>query len=164
MKTKRTHSQERILKLLKNQKRSLSAQDIYLKLRRYDRPLGLATIYRSLDALKQEGVVIVRILASGESVYSYLQQDQHYLNCVKCGTSIPIKKFPIHDLENKRQRISSAQDLLIWDIEEWTRRHEMETRKKFSQSLPPSWGNDAAIMEVSRQIQFLRGHILVEAV
>ena len=101
MKTNRTKSQERILKVLKTQKRSLSAQDIYSKLRRCDKPLGLSTVYRSLDALKQEGVVIVRILASGESVYSYLRQDQHYLNCVKCGTSIPIKKFPIHDLENK---------------------------------------------------------------
>ncbi|ABG51206.1 MAG: Fur family transcriptional regulator [Trichodesmium sp. St16_bin4-tuft] len=104
MKTKRTHSQERILKLLKNQKRSLSAQDIYLKLRRYDRPLGLATIYRSLDALKKEGVVIVRTLVNGESVYSCLQQDQYYLNCVKCGTSIPINKCPVYNLEDKLQQ------------------------------------------------------------
>ncbi len=104
MKTNRTRSQERVLKLLKTQKRSLSAQDIYSKLRRCNRPLGLATVYRSLDALKQEGVVIVRTLANGESVYSCLQQDQHHMTCVKCGTSIPINECPLHDLEDKLQQ------------------------------------------------------------
>lgn len=101
MKSNRTRSQERVLKLLKTQKRSLSAQDIYSELRRCDRPLGLATVYRSLDALKQEGVVIVRTLANGESVYSCLQQDHHHLTCVKCGTSILVNECPVHDLENK---------------------------------------------------------------
>ncbi|MGB3509887.1 MAG: Fur family transcriptional regulator [Microcoleaceae cyanobacterium] len=103
MKSNRTRSQERVLKLLKTQKRSLSAQDIYSELRRCDRPLGLATVYRSLDALKQEGVVIVRTLANGESVYSCLQQDQHHLTCVKCGTSILVNECPVHDLEDKLQ-------------------------------------------------------------
>ncbi|NEQ77361.1 MAG: transcriptional repressor [Okeania sp. SIO2D1] len=104
MKSNRTRSQERILKLLKIQKRSLSAQDIYSALRECDQPLGLATVYRSLDALKQEGVVIVRTLANGESVYSSLQQAQHHLTCVKCGTSIPINECPVHNLENQLQK------------------------------------------------------------
>lgn len=104
MKSNRTRSQERVLKLLKVQKQSLSAQDIYSALRRCDRPLGLATIYRSLYSLKQEGVVIVRTLANGESVYSCLQQDQHHLTCVKCGTSVPIYECPVHDLEDKLQK------------------------------------------------------------
>ncbi len=104
MKTNRTRSQECILKLLKTQKRSLSAQEIYSKLRRRDIPLGLATVYRSLDALKQEGVVIARTLANGESVYSCLQQHQHYMTCVKCGTSIPINECPVHNLEDKLQQ------------------------------------------------------------
>ncbi|MDJ0554788.1 MAG: Fur family transcriptional regulator [Microcoleaceae cyanobacterium MO_207.B10] len=103
MKTNRTRSQERVLKLLKTQKRSLSAQDIYSELRRCKQPLGLATVYRSLDSLKQEGVVIVRTLANGESVYSCLQQDQHHLTCVKCGTSILINECPVHDFEDKLQ-------------------------------------------------------------
>ncbi|MDY7007424.1 MAG: Fur family transcriptional regulator [Cyanobacteriota bacterium] len=107
MKSNRTRSQERILKLLKIQERSLSAQDIYSALRGCDQPLGLATVYRSLDALKQEGVVTVRILANGESVYSSLQQDQHHLTCVKCGTSIPINECPVHHLEHKLQKSHS---------------------------------------------------------
>jgi Fur family ferric uptake transcriptional regulator len=57
-----------------------------------------------LDALKREGVVIVRTLANGEAVYSCMQQDQHHLTCVECGLSIPINECPVHDLESKLQQ------------------------------------------------------------
>ncbi|MGK7919059.1 MAG: Fur family transcriptional regulator [Trichodesmium sp.] len=111
MKCNLTRSQERILKLLKTQKRSLSAQDIYAELRRCKRPLGLATVYRSLETLKQEGLVIVRTLANGESVYSCIKEYQHHLTCVKCGTSIVINECPVHDLEEKLQQSHKFQIL-----------------------------------------------------
>lgn len=61
--------------------------------------MGLATVYRALDALKLEGVVQVRTLATGESLYSLVQRDQHHLTCLQCGNSIPIHECPVHDLE-----------------------------------------------------------------
>ncbi|HEY9806718.1 MAG TPA: transcriptional repressor, partial [Candidatus Obscuribacterales bacterium] len=79
MKAQRTRSQERILALLKTLKRSISAQDLYVELRNHSQSMGLATVYRSLEALKLEGVVQVRTLATGESLYSCLQQDKHHL-------------------------------------------------------------------------------------
>ena len=103
MTTRRTRSQELILNLLKAQKRSLSAQELYLELRQSDRPMGLATVYRSLDALKREGVVQARTLANGESFYSCVQEDQHHLTCLECGMSIPINQCPVHELETKLQ-------------------------------------------------------------
>ena len=103
MTNRRTRSQELVLNLLKTQKRSLSAQELYLELRQSDRPMGLATVYRSLDALKREGVVQARTLASGESLYSCVQDDRHHLTCVECGTSVPIDECPVSDLEVKLQ-------------------------------------------------------------
>lgn len=103
MTNRRTRSQEIILNLLKAQKRSLSAQDLYLELRQSDRPIGLATVYRSLDALKREGVVQARTLANGESLYSSIQEDQHHLTCLECGMSVPINECPVHNLEEKLQ-------------------------------------------------------------
>ena len=100
MKTERTRSQERILKLLKTLNRAISAQDIYIELRT-SQNIGLATIYRALEALKLEGVVQVRTLASGESLYSLVQQDKHHLTCLQCGQSILIDECPIHELENQ---------------------------------------------------------------
>lgn len=103
MKLQRTRSQERILNLLKTLNRALSAQDIYVELRNRDQNMGLATVYRSLDALKLDGVVQVRTLATGESLYSSVLRDQHHLTCLNCGQSIPIEKCPVHQLETELQ-------------------------------------------------------------
>ena len=97
----RTRSQERILKLLETLKRASSAQEIYLELRNRDEGIGLATVYRSLDSLKMEGVVQARALPNGESVYSLSQEDKHHLTCLQCGSSIAIRECPVHDLESK---------------------------------------------------------------
>lgn len=104
MNTRRTRSQQRILTKLKTLRRSLSAQDLYLEMRKGEHSMGLATIYRSLDALKREGLVHVRLLATGESVYGLVQQDEHHLTCVECGYSIAIDECPVHHLENSLQK------------------------------------------------------------
>jgi len=63
--------------------------------------LGLATVYRALDALKLEGAVQVRTLPTGESLYSLPQEDRHHLTCLQCGQSIAIDECPVHDLEQQ---------------------------------------------------------------
>lgn len=107
MRTHHTRSQERILNLLKTLNRSISAQDIYLELRNSDQSMGLATVYRSLDVLKREGIIQVRTLSSGESLYSVVQEDQHHLTCLECGDSIPINECPVHELERQLQKLHS---------------------------------------------------------
>lgn len=103
MKAIRTRSQDRILNLLKNIKQGISAQDIYIELRNLNQSMGLATVYRSLEALKLEGKVQVRTLSNGEALYSLTQQDKHHLTCLQCGISIPIHQCPVHELENELQ-------------------------------------------------------------
>ncbi|MBC1238814.1 Fur family transcriptional regulator [Nostoc linckia z18] len=97
----RTRSQERILNLLKSIKKGISAQDIYVELRNSNQGMGLATVYRSLEALKLEGMVQMRNLANGEALYSLTQQDKHHLTCLQCGTSIQINQCPVHNLEDQ---------------------------------------------------------------
>lgn len=101
MKAERTRSQQRILNLLKSRSLAISAQDIYVELRNRNQSIGLATVYRALEALKLEGVVQVRTLASGESLYSSVQQDKHHLTCLQCGKSILINECPVHELETQ---------------------------------------------------------------
>ncbi|MBF2014481.1 MAG: transcriptional repressor [Rivularia sp. T60_A2020_040] len=101
MKPIRTRSQERILNLLKTSKQSISAQNIYVQLRNSNQSMGLATVYRSLEALKLEGLVQVRTLSNGEALYSLAQQDKHHLTCLQCGRSIPINQCPVHQLETE---------------------------------------------------------------
>ncbi|MEM6400945.1 MAG: Fur family transcriptional regulator [Cyanobacteria bacterium P01_D01_bin.116] len=101
MKPIRTRSQERILNLLKSIKQGISAQNLYVELRNNNQGMGLATVYRSLEALKLEGLVQVRTLTNGEALYSLAQQDKHHLTCLQCGRSIPIKQCPVYQLESE---------------------------------------------------------------
>jgi len=72
-----------------------------MELRKRNQTIGLATVYRSLEALKLEGIIQGRTLASGESLYSLAQEDKHHLTCLQCGASIPIDQCPVHDLESQ---------------------------------------------------------------
>jgi Fur family ferric uptake transcriptional regulator len=103
MRALRTRSQERILNLLKTIKQGISAQGIYVELRNRNQSMGLATVYRSLEALKLEGLVQVRTLANGEALYSLAQQDKHHMTCLQCGISIQFNECPVHELETHLQ-------------------------------------------------------------
>ncbi|MBD2137513.1 transcriptional repressor [Anabaena sp. FACHB-1237] len=100
---RRTRSKEQIFNLLKTMSKSISAQDIYIELRNRNQNISLATVYRSLEALKLEGLVQVRILANSEAVYNLVQEDKHHLTCLQCGISIPIEECPVHELEKQLQ-------------------------------------------------------------
>lgn len=104
MKAQRTRSQEKIIQVLQSLKRAISAQDLYIEMRNRDQNVGLATVYRALEALKLQGELQVRTLPNGESVYSSVQRDQHHLTCVNCGTSIPIAECPVHALEHQLEQ------------------------------------------------------------
>lgn len=101
MTTQRNRSQKRILNLLHQLSSPLSAQQIYIELRQREQPLGLATVYRALEALKLEGAVQARTLPSGESLYESIEHDQHYLTCLNCGQSFPVNQCPVHQLEKE---------------------------------------------------------------
>jgi Fur family transcriptional regulator, ferric uptake regulator len=104
MKAQRTRSQERIVRTLKAINRAISAQELYVEMRNRSQNMGLATVYRSLEALKLQGALQVRTLATGESLYSLVESDRHHLTCVNCGQSFAIEECPVHDLEDKLEQ------------------------------------------------------------
>lgn len=96
MAARQASSHERIVTLLKQLDREISAQELYIELRHQNQSLGLATIYRTLKALQKEGVIQARTLNSGESLYSLVAtEQQHYLTCVRCSQSIPVEDCPV---------------------------------------------------------------------
>ncbi len=99
--TRRTRSQKQLLDVLKTLEDPISAQALYVNLRENNIRMGLATVYRALDALKLDGTVQVRTLPSGESLYSLTHEDRHHLTCLNCGSTIPIDECPVHDLETQ---------------------------------------------------------------
>jgi Fur family transcriptional regulator, ferric uptake regulator len=106
MKVRRTRSQDTVLHLLKQLNREISAQELYIELRQTKVPLGLATVYRALEALKLMGGVQARVVGNGETLYSQVKVERHHLTCLQCGVSLPLQEAdcPVHALEKHLQQ------------------------------------------------------------
>ena len=101
-----TAGQQTVLDVLQHQSQPLSAQALHGLMRR-QQPIGLATIYRALDALKLLGLVQHRVTLTGETLYSAVKHDHHYLTCLQCGVSVPVETCPVKELEAQLQGASS---------------------------------------------------------
>lgn len=83
-----TKQQQAVLRCLEGHAAPMSAADLAEALRTEGSPVGLATIYRQLDKLEQQGR-IHRVSTEGGAVYQYCSQDGHgdcfLLKCLDCG-------------------------------------------------------------------------------
>ena len=91
MKAKLTRGQLCVYELLDSISTEITAQDIFAQLRAKGRSLSLATVYRAIKTLQLRGLVQARSLTNGEWVYRLASEDCHYLTCLNCGRSIPVK-------------------------------------------------------------------------
>jgi Fur family ferric uptake transcriptional regulator len=97
-----TRNQQAVLDALNQQPHPLSAQVLYGVMRQ-QQTIGLATVYRALEILKLHGLIRSRAGANGESLYSPVLTDQHYLTCLQCGQSFPLDHCPVQELEASLQ-------------------------------------------------------------
>jgi len=87
MKEKLTRSQERVLHLLQHHDRAVSAQDIHSELRNSENSVGLATVYRSLDTLKLQGLIKALLgnqLAKKHTFQIYYHTLEFFGLCTEC--------------------------------------------------------------------------------
>ena len=70
-----------------------SAQEIHAELRRKGENVGLATVYRHLQALSEQGSVDAIRDASGEVLYRQCGTSvhHHHLTCRNCGRSVEVE-------------------------------------------------------------------------
>jgi Fur family ferric uptake transcriptional regulator len=70
-----------------------SAQEIHAELRRKGEHVGLATVYRHLQALSEQGSVDAIRDASGELLYRQCGTTvhHHHLTCRNCGRSVEVE-------------------------------------------------------------------------
>ncbi len=86
--TTRPRGQQIVLDYLQQLTQPISAQNLYVWLHKEGKKLGLATVYRSLEALKREGLVCSRISPDGEALHSLVREGQQYFTCIQCGDSL----------------------------------------------------------------------------
>jgi Fur family ferric uptake transcriptional regulator len=106
-----TAKQEQLLKELKRSKGELSGQDLHARLRKGTSPMGLATVYRHLRQLQQQGQVRCRHLPSGEALYAPAERDEHHLTCVDCGRTSTLQSCPVHDVHLDTQQLGGFRPL-----------------------------------------------------
>jgi Fur family ferric uptake transcriptional regulator len=70
-----------------------SAQEIHAELRRKGEHVGLATVYRHLQALSEQGSVDAIRDANGETLYRQCGTTvhHHHLTCRNCGRSVEVE-------------------------------------------------------------------------
>ncbi len=69
----------------------VSAQELHEKLSREGRRIGLATVYRTLQAMAEEGILDT-MQEGTETLYRYCETEEHHhhLMCRRCGKTVEI--------------------------------------------------------------------------
>ncbi|WP_018248712.1 Fur family transcriptional regulator [Orenia marismortui] len=89
--------------LIKNRDKHLSAEDIYNLVKSDYESIGIATVYRSLDLFKNNGV-ISKINIGDIFKYEFIFQEKekhHHLICKKCGAIIDVQGLLVDNLSQK---------------------------------------------------------------
>jgi Fur family ferric uptake transcriptional regulator len=71
----------------------LSAQDLHARLRTRGQSVGLATVYRTLQAMATDGDVDMMRTGEGEAVYRQCSSGSHHhhLVCRSCGRTVEVE-------------------------------------------------------------------------
>jgi len=96
--TARRPSRQRsaVLALLEDLDGFRSAQDLHALLRTRGASVGLATVYRALQALVDDGQVDVLRSADGEAAYRRCSPvHHHHLVCRSCGRTVEVADPPV---------------------------------------------------------------------
>ncbi|SFL94791.1 Fur family transcriptional regulator [Halanaerobium salsuginis] len=98
-----TSQRIKILELMAEQQRPLTAADIFARLKTDNPKLRLSTVYRNLNNFVAKNIVskIELKLDKKESYFELLQgEHHHHLICLNCGQVVPLS-CPLEDYESK---------------------------------------------------------------
>lgn len=88
-----TRQRAALAELMSQTPEFLSAQDLHSKLQSRGDAVGLATVYRNLQAMATDGDVDVLRTDDGECVYRSCATDSHHhhLVCRECGRTVEVE-------------------------------------------------------------------------
>lgn len=91
-----TRQRSAVASFLDEQETFRSAQDIHADLRAQGHAIGLATVYRALQAMVEDGDVDALRTEDGESVYRRCGgAHHHHLVCRVCGRTVEVQDKPV---------------------------------------------------------------------
>jgi Fur family ferric uptake transcriptional regulator len=96
----------------------VTAEELYLKINKKHKDIGLTTVYRTLKLLKKSGLAAERVFADNLTRYEPLSEEDHHdhLICLHCKA--------ITEFENPK--IERLQEEIAEDFRFYTVSHKME--------------------------------------
>ena len=100
----KTKQRDLVLTCIKQLKKGhITAEELYLQLQENKTPVGKSTVYRYLNVLVQEGIVMKYVLEEGApACYQYIGSDcvyHYHLKCSHCGTLFHVESELLDQLE-----------------------------------------------------------------
>jgi Fur family transcriptional regulator, ferric uptake regulator len=93
---RQTRQRSAVLALLEELDGFRTAQDLHALLRERGDAVGLATVYRALQALVDDGLVDVLRSSDGEAAYRRCSPvHHHHLVCRSCGRTVEVADAPV---------------------------------------------------------------------
>jgi Fe2+ or Zn2+ uptake regulation protein len=69
----------------------ITADELYARVRRQARPIGLATVYRALEAFVRDGVIEPIYVGDGKVRYGLASKHHDHVVCLSCGGWEPLQ-------------------------------------------------------------------------
>jgi Fur family ferric uptake transcriptional regulator len=100
-----TAQRRQVVEVLRTARRYLTAKDMHDRLRGKRPRIGLATVYRTLEALREIGVVSARMQPHGETAYVWCaRQHHHHAVCMRCGRVEDVRCRALPDYKRSLSR------------------------------------------------------------
>jgi len=98
---KNTRQRSAILEILGEKQTPIAADELYIALQKLDIPINLSTVYRTLDAMCEKGLVRqASVSADNRAAYELSRAEhRHYLICVDCKRILPLANCPLKEYE-----------------------------------------------------------------
>jgi len=98
---KSTTQRDNILKVFVDAGQHLSAEELFLRVKKLHPGIGYATVYRTLKLLAEAGLAQERRFEDGFTRYEHANTDTHHdhLICTRCGAIIEFENERIEQLQ-----------------------------------------------------------------
>ncbi len=96
-----TSQRDKIFSIFVDAGRHLSAEELYVLVKKSYPGIGYATVYRTLKLMEEAGVAQARRFEDGYTRYEHAAPDAHHdhLICTKCGKIIEFENERIEELQ-----------------------------------------------------------------
>lgn len=98
---KTTKQRQAIIELLKENATPMHAEDIYLRLKEKGIDLSLSTVYRNLDMLQKQGLVVKAYMLNEDKARFGLASKKNYLVCQNCKKIVIIDNCPFEKFKEE---------------------------------------------------------------